>query len=221
MTPCSTPFRESVHFDGVRQRCERSPGPFSNTGNNIDLAAPGVSIWSTTRGGGYGAWKGTSFSAPLVSGAGALVISANPSLSGAQVASVIRNSTDDLGTIGWDTNFGTGRLNARKAVLLAQNTTATPPPVTDTIPPQISITSPAQGLYIGANLTVTVAATDHVAVTKVDLYVDGTLKSSSTTAPFTLKWSTKKASRGAHSLQAKAYDAAGNSALSQIVTVYK
>jgi hypothetical protein len=56
---------------------------------------------------------------------------------------------------------------------------------------------------------------------RVELYVDGNLTTTSTTAPFTTKWNTKKAASGAHVLQAKAYDAAGNAGVSTQVTVYK
>jgi thermitase len=66
-----------------------------------------------------------------------------------------------------------------------------------------------------------VNALDNVGVTKVYLYFDGTLVTSSTTPPFTTKVSTKKIASGAHTLQTKAFDAAGNSALSPIVTAYR
>jgi hypothetical protein len=47
------------------------------------------------------------------------------------------------------------------------------------------------------------------------------LKSTSTTAPFTNSWNSRKAASGAHTLVCKAYDAAGNAGVSQTVTVYK
>jgi len=56
---------------------------------------------------------------------------------------------------------------------------------------------------------------------KVVLYVDGALTATSTTAPFTTKWNSRKAAPGAHSLQTKAYDAASNVGTSAPVTVYR
>lgn len=51
---------------------------------------------------------------------------------------------------------------------------------------------------------------DNVGVTKVEYYVDGALKGSSTTAPFSVSYDSRNLSNGLHSLVAKAYDAAGN-----------
>lgn len=94
---------------------------WTNTGNNIDLAAPGSSIRTTNRGGGYGGWSGTSFSAPIVASAAGLLISTNPALSGAQVQEILKSSADDLGPGGWDTGYGWGRLNIARAVETAES----------------------------------------------------------------------------------------------------
>ena len=75
---------------------------WSNYGNNVDLSAPGVNIYTTNRGGGYGWWSGTSFSAPIVAGTAALVISANPSLTGAQAQDILKKSADKISTGGWE-----------------------------------------------------------------------------------------------------------------------
>jgi hypothetical protein len=92
----------------------------------------------------------------------------------------------------------------------------------DSVPPTVKITSPVNGARItSTSTTVTVNATDNVKVTKVDLYVDGTLAASSTTSPFKLSWNTKKVSAGAHTLKCIARDAAGNSAISPVVSVTK
>ncbi len=52
---------------------------FSNYGSVVDLGAPGVSIFSTWKGGSYNTISGTSMASPHVSGAAALYIASNPS----------------------------------------------------------------------------------------------------------------------------------------------
>jgi subtilisin family serine protease len=189
---------------------------WSNRGNYIDLAAPGVSILTTNRGGGFGSWSGTSFSAPLVAGAAALLLSANASLSPSQLEDALEQSADDLGDPGWDTNFGSGRLNVAEAINRVGGGGSP-----DTTPPSVTITSPADGAEVsGASVNVYVNATDDVAVTKVELWVDGVLKGASTVSPFTVKLSLKKLTSGAHVLQSKAYDAAGNLGSSTPITIY-
>jgi subtilisin family serine protease len=61
---------------------------------------------------------GTSFAAPMVSGAAALVVSRNPHLKGKpqQVKAALVNSADDLGEAGTDNLFSKGRLNTPRAV---------------------------------------------------------------------------------------------------------
>jgi Tol biopolymer transport system component len=59
---------------------------------------------------------GTSQAAPHVSGAAALVRSGHPEFTRAQVRQVLRQSADDLGPTGWDMYFGSGRVNAQRAV---------------------------------------------------------------------------------------------------------
>ena len=59
--------------------------PFSNYGATVDVAAPGQRILSTVRGGTYEAWSGTSMAAPNVTGVAALVLSAHPDWTPAQV----------------------------------------------------------------------------------------------------------------------------------------
>jgi hypothetical protein len=92
---------------------------------------------------------------------------------------------------------------------------------TDTVAPTVIITSPTSGSSVNGVVSVSVNATDNVGVARVELYVDGNLTSSATTAPFTLKWNARKAWRGTHTLQCKAYDAAGNVGTSPEVTVQR
>jgi subtilisin family serine protease len=66
---------------------------FSNFGaRSVNVAAPGVFIWSTFPFGFYFFLDGTSMAAPHVSGVAALMYSRNPNLRPAQVVSILRNS---------------------------------------------------------------------------------------------------------------------------------
>jgi subtilisin family serine protease len=58
---------------------------FSNSGNWIDVAAPGDGITSTVPGGGYGTWSGTSMASPMVAGTAALVRQVAPSMPASEV----------------------------------------------------------------------------------------------------------------------------------------
>ncbi|NIV32626.1 MAG: S8 family serine peptidase, partial [Anaerolineae bacterium] len=66
---------------------------FSNYGSYIDVAAPGVSIYSTVRNNGYGYEDGTSMATPFVSGLAALIWSACPDYTNDQVESQIETTT--------------------------------------------------------------------------------------------------------------------------------
>ena len=96
-----------------------------------------------------------------------------------------------------------------------------PAPPADTTAPAISITSPTNGQTVSRTVSIAVAAADNVGVTTAELYVDGVRTATSTTAPFTTTWNAQRAKRGRHTLQVKAYDAAGNASESQVVTVYR
>ena len=191
---------------------------WSNTGNNVDIVAPGF-VYSTMVGGGYTVGQGTSVAAPIVAGAAGLLFSLDSSLTPAQVQDILRQSADDLGTPGWDPGYGYGRVNLTRAVSMAAGVSISK--TTDSTPPSVTITSPKSGQSVSNTVNVLVSATDNVGVVKVELYVDGMLYLTSGTAPFTIKWSTQKLVAGAHALQSKAYDAAGNVGASSTLTVYK
>jgi hypothetical protein len=88
--------------------------------------------------------------------------------------------------------------------------------------PVIDITSPGDGATVSGTVSVSVNASDNHGLTKVELYVDGNLTSTSTTAPFTTSWNAgRRVAAGAHTLQCKAYDAAGNVGNSATVRVAK
>ena len=111
---------------------------FSNTGSYLSLAAPGENVfaaessdsdwphaqppWSSP---GYYGWaSGTSFAAPEVAGAAALVWGANPALTAQQVATILKQSASGGG---WSPELGWGRLDAAAAVRLAEATPGAAP----------------------------------------------------------------------------------------------
>lgn len=81
----------------------------------------------------------------------------------------------------------------------------------DTEVPAIDLTTPASGATIANTSTIAANATDNVGITKVEFYINGSLKSADTTSPYTYNWDTAGAQNGNTSLMVKAYDAAGNS----------
>lgn len=90
---------------------------FSSTGPAVELTAPGVNILSTVPGGIYQAgWSGTSMASPHVAGAAALVLGKNPLLTPVDVRLALANTSQDLGTTGWDSWYGYGLVRANRAV---------------------------------------------------------------------------------------------------------
>lgn len=188
---------------------------FSNFGNWVDIAAPGASILTTSRGGGYSYWNGTSFASPIAAGLAALVLSMNPALTATDVEAIIKDNADDLGASGFDQQFGYGRANVYYTLLAAKNSAPQP----DTTAPVASITAPTAGATVLAVAGVNVSATDNVGVTKTELYVDGLLIATDSVSPFSFSWDTTKYANGSHDLMVSAYDAAENAGQSAHVSV--
>ena len=132
--------------------------PFSSHNRHVSIAAPGAgasgcsdgvystiptgsaSLWAGTGCGpvfagihGLGRYaygEGTSFSAPLVAGAGALVRAATPALRADQVAHVLRRSASPTSAGGWNEYTGAGILNVAAAVAVAREYDIAPPHLT-------------------------------------------------------------------------------------------
>jgi subtilisin family serine protease len=109
---------------------------FSNTGSWVSLAAPGENVFGAVsplsspvlyprtelpgaKAGLYGYGSGTSFAAPQVSGAAALVWAANPSLTAQQVAQILKETASGRGT--WTSELGFGVIDVAAAVERAQS----------------------------------------------------------------------------------------------------
>ena len=92
---------------------------FASSGGFIDLVAPGERVVTTEVGGGWGREDGTSIAAAFVTAGAALVRSANPSLTRAQVDAILVTTSRDLGPKGRDDAFGSGLLRVDRAVRAA------------------------------------------------------------------------------------------------------
>jgi thermitase len=188
---------------------------FSNFGDHVHLSAPGEGIYTTNWGQSYASVSGTSFSAPIAAGVAALVMAVNPSLSSAQVESILFNTAVDLGAAGRDVYYGYGRVDAAAAVESASKTVS----AADTQAPMSTISAPLGSSTVSGLVPVDVSASDNVGVAKVELRVNGSLVGTDTASPFAFSWDSTKVANGSATLAATACDAAGNCATSPAVTV--
>jgi thermitase len=91
---------------------------FSNANADVEIAAAGVNVLSSTNGSNtsYGTKSGTSMATPHVAGVGALIRTRNPTFTAAQARTKLDAAVDDLGPAGRDQQFGFGRVNLVKAL---------------------------------------------------------------------------------------------------------
>ncbi len=130
---------------------------FSNTGAALDIMAPGGGVLSSyscnvpslSCNFTWYAWlSGTSMSAPHVAGAAALILQANPSLTPADVKSILESTARDLGPAGRDDLHGWGVIDVEAAVTAAT-------PVVD-----ITLTTDGSVAFSVQALSVTIDTTD-------------------------------------------------------------
>jgi subtilisin family serine protease len=139
---------------------------FSSTGDQVELAAPGVSVFSTWNDDTgyydpqpvcreeegvkacYKYGSGTSMASPHVAGTAALILAASPGWTNDQVREQLQATADDLGTAGWDPLYGFGLVNAAEAAAGPANA-----------PPSVSITSPSDGASFESGATITFEGT--------------------------------------------------------------
>ena len=105
----------------------------------------------------------------------------------------------------------------RSRVLIYKRPITPEPP--DTQNPTVSITSPSDGETVSGTVGVSADADDNIDVTKVEFYLDGDLKSTDVSSPYSWSWDSTAVSDGDYILTAKAYDAADNEGTSDPVNV--
>jgi fibronectin type 3 domain-containing protein len=92
----------------------------------------------------------------------------------------------------------------------------------DSTAPTVSLTSPTANQTVSGTTTLSATAADDSGgsgVAKVDFLVDGVVKNSDTTSPYSYSWDSKTVADGTHTVQAKATDVAGNIGSSITVSV--
>ena len=89
--------------------------------------------------------------------------------------------------------------------------------VTDTTPPTVTISSPANGATVGTKVTIKATATDNVGVSSLTVSVDGKVVASTNTGSVSYSWNTRKVPSGSHTISAVARDGAGNQTTASIV----
>lgn len=121
---------------------------FSTYGSTIDVAAPGVQINASCRGGGFCGMSGTSMSSPVVSGVLALLIGRG-GVTAAAARSILESTANPLTG---QSGMGRGRVNAlaaMAAVAPAPTTVPPTPPVIVTATPRPSAVVPTRTPFPG------------------------------------------------------------------------
>ncbi|MEU4427107.1 CAP domain-containing protein, partial [Actinoplanes sp. NPDC024001] len=150
-------------------------GSYSNAGSYVDIAAPGSNILSTyptALGTSYKSMNGTSMASPHIAAVAALLKAANKALTPDQIEAAMEQNAVDLGTKGFDKDYGNGRVDV-VAALAAVAPVTTPPTTAPTTSAPVT-TAPT------TSAPVTTAPTTSAPVTKAP-----TTSAPVTTAPVT------------------------------------
>jgi len=86
----------------------------------------------------------------------------------------------------------------------------------DTVLPTVNILNPADDATINGTVIINVDASDNVGISKVEFYIDDTLKNTDTISPYEWNWDTTTYSNGTYTLKVIAYDESGNNNYHQI-----
>jgi hypothetical protein len=110
--------RGTVIISGALNNAGTDLDPKSNRagqGANFYLTAVGQGMLAYDKDGVLGAYSGTSFSAPTIAGAVALLAEAFPNLTGQQIVNLLLTTATDMGAPGTDNIYGRGKMNLANA----------------------------------------------------------------------------------------------------------
>jgi large repetitive protein len=137
--------------------------------------------------------------------------------------SLIGTVTSPPYTLSWNTSgLGSGSyaLAVRAYDSAGNSRTSTSVGVTvDNTAPTTAISAPAQNAWLRGTVQINATASDSQGVARVELYADGTLIGTDTSAPYTVSWNSTSVQDGVHTLAAMAHDHAGNVRTSSAVVV--
>ncbi|MGE5392145.1 MAG: Ig-like domain-containing protein, partial [Candidatus Saccharibacteria bacterium] len=220
LTPDTQYSYEVSAFDAANNESARSTAANIRTAALPDVIAPTANI---------------TFPANNATLSDAVIITANASdnvgVAGVQfkVDGTILGSEDTASpySAAWDTKAAANGSHTIIAVARdAAGNTASSPAIqvtvnnADTVPPSVSIASPADGAQVSGVAPINAIASDNIGVSGVQFKIDGVnVGPEDTSAPYSAAWDTTAASNGTHSITAVARDAAGNKKTSAAVTV--
>ncbi|MDY6796891.1 MAG: S8 family serine peptidase [Actinomycetota bacterium] len=186
--------------------------PSSNTNSSVDLSAPGDVIWGPSPDDKYDCESGTSDSCPHVSGAALLALADNPGATPDEVWRMLRDAAVDKGSPGYDVEYGWGLLDCYSALRV----------------PLVEIASPAEFSYPSSGKVSVQAASKHVDIKYLELWVDGELEDSHTVTPASgdvdytfMAWDLSEMAEGTHTITVKAIDNSGFLEGERRITVYR
>ncbi len=178
-----------------------SRASFSNYGQWVDIAAPGVIIKSCgyVSTSAYMNWSGTSMATPHVAGAAALLLSYDPALTVDELRAALEGTGAPLDDAQWQ-NAEIKRLDINAALDFVVNDGFGTPPA-------VSITAPSDLDTVSGTVAINADASDSDgSIQKVFFIVNDVIIATDTTAPYTCPWDTSKYINGSHKLKAVALD---------------
>ncbi len=195
----------SVGRDGKRSY-------FSNYNSSVDLVAPGEEIWGTDLNNSYSLGNGTSEAAPQVSAAALLLSAEYPGASPDEVWRRLRDGALDLGSPGYDEEYGWGLLDIYTALRV----------------PLVRINSPSDYSYPVSEKVSAEAHSENLDISHLELWVDGELlethvlptPSRTVTHTFT-SWNTGGLEEGTHEITVRAVGSGVVVSGEQTVTVFR